>query len=129
SIIAFTPFLRDKLAASAALHLGSAYLNGDDTNAGSGNINLDDANPADTKHYLAWDGIRHYWLVTDTGQGKDMAAALDIKEINVARGKLNGTDDDLDAAVGNINWGTNAADLRLVTDWDTFMALLDSVLN
>ena len=126
SIIAFTPFLRERLNMSAALHLGSAYLNGDDTNAGSGNINLDDANPADTKHYLAWDGIRHYWLVTATGQGKDMAAALDIKEINVARGKLNGTDDDLDAAVGNINWGTRAADLRLVTDWDTFMALLDS---
>ena len=126
SIIAFTPFLRDKLAASAALHLGSAYLNGDDTNAGSGNINLDDADPADTKHYLAWNGIRHYWLVTTTGQGKDMAAALDIKEINVARGKLNGTDDDLDAAVGNINWGTTASDLRLVMDWDTFMVLLDS---
>ena len=126
SIIAFTPFLRERLNISAGLHLGSAYLNGDDTNAGSGNINLDDANPADTKHYLAWNGIRHYWLVTATGQGKDMAALLDIKEINVARGKLNGTDDDIDAAVGNINWGTRAADLRLVCDWDTFMALLDA---
>lgn len=126
SIIAYTPFLRERLNISAALHLGSAYLNGDTTDAGTGNINLDDANPADTKHYLAWDGIRHYWIVTTAAQGKSMAAALDLKEINVARGKLNGTDDDIDAAVGNINWGSAAADLRLVCDWDTYMMLLDS---
>ena len=125
SIIAFTPFLREKLNQSAAAHLGSAYLNGDTTNAGTGNINLDDADPADTKHYLAWDGIRHYWLVDATGQGKNMAAALNLAEINVARGKLNGTDDDVDAAVGNINWGTDAAVLRGVADWDTYMAMLD----
>ena len=125
SIIAFTPFLREALNMSAALHLGSAYYNGDTTNAGTGNINLDDADPADTKHYLAWDGIRHYWLVDATGQGKNMAAALDFKELNVARGKLNGTDDDIDAAVGNINWGTNADQLLVVADWDTYMAMLD----
>ena len=126
SIIAFTPFLRERLNMSAALHLGSAYYNGDTTNAGTGNINLDDADPADTKHYLAWDGIRHYWLVDATGQGKSMAAALDPKEINVARGKLNGADDDVDNAVKNINWGKNARDLRIICDWDTYMALLDA---
>ena len=125
SIIAFTPFLREKLNTSAAMHLGSAYYNGDTTNAGTGNINLDDADPADTKHYLAWDGIRHYWLVDATSQGKNMAAALDPHEIDVARGKLNGADDDVDNAVKNINWGTNPRDLRMVADWDTYMALLD----
>lgn len=126
SVIAFVPFLRDMLAMSAAVHLGSAYYNGDTTNAGAGNINLDDADPADTKHYLAWDGIRHDWLVTTTGQGKNMAAALDAKEINVARGKLNGGDDDVDNAITNINWGLNPRNLRLVCDWDTYMALLDA---
>lgn len=126
SVIAFVPFLRDMLAMSAAAHLGSAYLNGDTTDAGTGNINLDDANPADTKHYLAWDGIRHDWLVTTPGQGKNMAAALDPKEINVARGKLNGGDDDVDNAITNINWGLNPRNLRLVCDWDTYMALLDA---
>ena len=125
SIIAFTPFLREKLNMSAAMHLGSAYLNGDETNAGTGNINLDDANPADTKHYLAWDGIRHYWLVDATGQGKNMAASLDPHELDVARGKLNGGDDDVDNLIKNINWGLNARDLRMVCDWDTYMALLD----
>ena len=126
SIIAFTPFLREMLSQSAAVHLGSAFYNGDTTDAGTGNINLDDANPADTKHYLAWDGIRHYVLVDATGQGKSMAAALDLKEINVARGKLNGGDDDVDNAVTNINWGMVARNLRIVADWDTYMALLDS---
>lgn len=126
SVIAFVPFLRDMLAMSAAVHLGSAYLNGDTTNAGAGNINLDDADPADTKHYLAWDGIRHDWLVTTTAKGKNMAAALDPKEINVARGKLNGGDDDVDNAITNINWGLNPRNLRMVCDWDTYMALLDA---
>ena len=126
SVIAFVPFLRDMLAQSAAVHLGSAYLNGDTTDAGTGNINLDDANPADTKHYLAWDGIRHDWLVTTTAQGKNMAAALDPKELVVARGKLNGGDDDVDNAITNINWGLNPRSLRIVCDWDTYMALLDA---
>ena len=125
SIIAFTPFLREMLAQSAALHLGSAYYNGDTTNAGTGNINLDDADPADTKHYLAWDGIRHDWLVTTTSQGKNMAAALNPLEINIARGKLNGGDDDVDNALTNINWGQNPRDLRLVADWDTYIQMLD----
>ncbi len=126
SLIAWVPFLREQLELSTAAHLGSAYLNGDTTNSGSGNINLDDADPADTKHYLAWDGIRHYWLVTTTGQGKNMAAALTLSEINVMRGKMNGTDDDLDSAVGNINWGANPRDLMLVTDWDSHLSLLDT---
>jgi hypothetical protein len=125
SIIAFVPFLRERLNMSASLHLGSAYYNGDETNAGTGNINLDDANPADTKHYLAWDGIRHYWLVDATGQGKSMAAVIDPLEITRARGKLNAGDDDVDNLIKNINWGKNAAELLLVMDWDTYMNMLE----
>lgn len=126
SIIAYTPFLREKLNQAAALYLGSTMYNGDTTNAGTGNINLDDADPSDTKHYLAYDGIRHYWLVTDTGQGKDMGnVALDPSEIVKGRGKLNGGDDDIDALIKNVNWGMNARDLVLVMDWDTYMGMLE----
>ena len=125
SIVAFTPFLREMLNISVAAHLGSAYYNGDDTNAATGNINTDDADPADTKHFLAWDGIRHDWLVTTTANGKDMAAVLDPKEILRARGKLNQADDDVDNAVTTINWGTKAQDLRLICTWDDYMNLLD----
>ena len=125
SIIAWTPFLRDALNASASLYLGSSYLNGDETNAGTGNINTDDADPADTKHYLAYDGIRHYWLVDATGQGKSMAGTLDPIELTRARGKLNGGDDDIDNLIKNINWGKNPRDLLSVMDWDTYMSMLD----
>lgn len=125
SIIRYADFLREQLNRAAMHGLASSIYNGDNTNAGTGNINLDDADPADTKHYLAYDGIRHYWLVTATGQGKDMAGALDPKEIDRARGKLNGTTDDVDADFNNINWGANAADLAVVCDFDTYMNLLD----
>ena len=125
SIIAYTPFLREKLNMSAALYLGSLYLNGDVETGGTGNINKDDGAPGSEKHYLAWDGIRNYWLVTDTGQGKDQSAVLDPREINIARGKLNAGDDDIDALLKNINWGQQSRDLRLIMDWDTYMSMLD----
>ena len=125
SIIQYADFLREQLNRSAAHGLASSIYNGDTTNAGTGNINLDDADPADTKHYLAYDGIRHYWLVDATGQGFDMAGAINLTQIDRARGRLNGTTDDVDADFNNINWGANAADLAIACDFDTYMALLD----
>lgn len=125
SIIRYADFLREQLNRAAAHGLASSLYNGHTTNAATGNINLDDADPADTKHYLAYNGIRAYWLVTATGQGKDMSGALDPKEIDRARGKLNGTTDDVDADFNNINWGANASDLVVVCDFDTYMNLLD----
>lgn len=125
SIVAFVPFLREMLAVSAAQHLGSAYYNGDTTNAGTGNINSDDADPADTKHYLAWDGIRHDWLVTTTANGINQAGAFAAANVNVARGRLSGVDDDIDAALKTINWGANPRELRLIADWSTYLAMLD----
>ena len=75
SLIPFVPYLRMQVVKSLAHYSDSLILNGDDTNAGTGNINLDDADPADTKHYLAWDGIRHAALVDNTDNGVDHAAA------------------------------------------------------
>jgi hypothetical protein len=72
SIIPFVPFLRRQAALSLAHYLDSLVLNGDTTNAGTGNINLDDANPDDTKHYLAYDGIRHAALIDNTANAVDM---------------------------------------------------------
>ncbi|MBM3940442.1 MAG: phage major capsid protein [SAR202 cluster bacterium] len=123
SIIQFTPFIREKLQQSLAYFLPSAMYNGDTTNAATGNINLDDADPADTKHYLAFDGIRHYWLVDATGQGKDMAGAIDLTEILRARGKLMVMGDDVDDDTNNANWGAAVDDLMLVTDWTTYLSL------
>ena len=75
SIIAYVPFLRRQAATSLAHYTDSLYLNGDTTNAATGNINLDDADPADTKHYLAFDGIRHAALVDNTGNASDVGGA------------------------------------------------------
>jgi hypothetical protein len=66
SIIPFIPYLRRQTVLSLAHYSDSLVLNGDTTNAGTGNINLDDADPADTKHYLAFDGIRHIAITDNT---------------------------------------------------------------
>jgi HK97 family phage major capsid protein len=76
SLIPFVPFLRGQQVRSLAHYTDSVILNGDTTNAGTGNINLDDADPADTKHYLALDGIRHAALVDATGQGTSAGATI-----------------------------------------------------
>jgi len=68
ALIPYIPFLRAQATRSLAHYSDSLILNGDTTNAGTGNINLDDADPADTKHYLALDGLRHGAIVDATGQ-------------------------------------------------------------
>lgn len=75
SILPFIPFLRRQSVLSIGHYSDSVALNGDTTNAGTGNINLDDADPADTKHYLALDGIRHAWIVDNTANGVNHAGA------------------------------------------------------
>lgn len=78
SIVPFVPFLRQQLALSLAHYTDSAILNGDTTNAATGNINLDDADPADTKHYLAFDGLRHAGLVDNTANKTDAAGPVTL---------------------------------------------------
>jgi HK97 family phage major capsid protein len=67
SVVPFVPLLRRACAIAAADTADSIILNGDTTNAGTGNINLDDANPADTLHYLAADGARMAAITDNTG--------------------------------------------------------------
>lgn len=126
SIIPFLPFLRRQAGLSIAHYSDSLVLNGDTTNAGTGNINLDDADPADTKHYLAFDGIRHAALVDNTGNGIDVAGAISLAQLNNLRGKM------IDAT-RLVDWGhpTSPDDLVYVSDPETAdkIALLDEVLT
>lgn len=85
SIIPFVPFLRRQAAYSIAHYADSLALNGDNTNAATGNINLDDADPADTKHYLAFDGIRHAALIDNTANRVDVAGAITLTQLNGLR--------------------------------------------
>lgn len=123
SIINNVDFLRMQLAESAALHLGSAMYNGDTTNAGTGNINSDDADPADTRHYLAFDGLRHIWLVDATGQGINLAGAISSADIIAQmRALLVGSINSVNA-LDNLAWD-NPEDLALVVDRKTYLKLL-----
>lgn len=126
SIIAFVPFLRRQAQLGLEHYSDSAVLNGDLTNAPTGNINLDDADPADTKHYLAFDGIRHAGLIDNTANSKDVAGAITLNAIRDSRGRM------LDSA-RFVDWGhpTIPADLVYVADPETAdrVALLDEVIK
>jgi hypothetical protein len=81
AILPFVPYLRRQAQLSLAHYSDSLVLNGDTTNAGTGNINLDDADPADTKHYLAYNGIRHASLVDNTANAQDASGAATYAEV------------------------------------------------
>lgn len=126
SLIPYVPFLRAQAARSLAHHMDSLVLNGDTTNAATGNINLDDADPADTKHYLAWDGIRHAGLVDNTANSKDVAGAITLATFKTQKGRmLSGT--------YKHDWGhpSDPSDLVHVADPETCdaIAFLDEVLT
>jgi HK97 family phage major capsid protein len=93
SIIPMMPNLRSELVRSGAEEIDDFILNADATNAGTGNINLDDADPADTKTYLSagQDGLRHYWIVDVTdgsiNAGGDALTDTDILNALAQGGK------------------------------------------
>jgi HK97 family phage major capsid protein len=124
SIIPFIPFLRRQAELALAFYGDSLVLNGDDTNAATGNINLDDADPADTKHYLAFDGIRHAGLVDNTNNSKNLGAPVSITMFRDAKGRL------VDTTYKH-DWGhpNNQDDLVFVSDVETAdaIALLDEI--
>lgn len=126
SIIPFVPFLRRQAALSVAHYADSLVLNGDTTNAATGNINLDDADPANTKHYLALDGIRHAALVDNTANGVSLAGAPTWAALIGLRGKM------LDST-RLVDWGhpTDPTDLVYVSDPETADAIaqIDEVVT
>lgn len=93
AIVALMPAIRNRIAISGAEVIDAFALNADATNAATGNINLDDADPADTVYYLSagQDGVRHLWLVDNTGQtinaGGDALADADITDALAKMGK------------------------------------------
>ena len=126
SIIPFVPFLRRQAGLALAHYSDALMLNGDTTNNPTGNINLDDADPADTKYYLAFDGIRHAALVDNTANAVDAAGGVSLALLNSLRGKL------LDTA-RLVDWGhpSDANDLVYVCDPETAdrIAMLDEVIT
>lgn len=120
SIIPFVPFLRRQAQMALSHYSDSLVLNGDTTNAGTGNINLDDADPADTKHYLAFDGIRHVGLVDVTANSKDLAGALTARAFLDALERMHDT-------TRMVHWGMPARpeDVVHALDSATYITALD----
>lgn len=126
SIIPYVPFLRAEAARSLAHYSDSTVLNGDATNAATGNINLDDADPADTKHYLAFDGIRHVGLVDNTNNQSDVGGAISLNSFKGQKGRMVDT-----TYLHDWSHPTNADDLVYVADPETNDAIsfLDEVIT
>jgi len=126
AILPFIPFLRRQAALSVAHYSDSLVLNGDTTTAGTGNINSDDAAPASTKHYLAFNGIRKAAIIDNTGNAVDAAGGVTLGLLNQLRGKMI----DLSRLV---DWGhpTDAGDLVYLADPETAdrIAMIDEVLT
>ena len=93
AIVAMAPAIRQRLAQSGAEIIDDFALNADATNAATGNINLDDADPDNDSYYLSdgQDGIRHQWIVDNaamtTNAGGDALADADITGAMADMGK------------------------------------------
>ena len=127
SIIPWVPFLRRQAQLSIAHYSDSLVLNGDTTNSSTGNINLDDADPADTKHYLDLDGMRHSAIVDNTNNFMDLGgSAITFNDLRDVRAKM------VDSA-RLMDWAhpTNPDDLVYIADPETAdrIATLDEVIK
>lgn len=105
-IVAVMPTLRQELVRSGVEQMDAFVLNADSTASATGNINLDDATPATDAYYLSngQDGIRHYYLVDQTGQSTDASAALTDAIWIAAHGRMGkyGVDPSQVVAITNI---------------------------
>ena len=125
SIIPWIPFLQEEAAFGIAHYMDSTVLNGDTTNGGA-QINSS-SDPADTKAYLAWDGLRHACLVDQTGNAKDLSgAAITFKALIAARTRM------IDRTY-LFDWGhpVDQGDLALITSPEVAdnIALMDEVIT
>jgi len=110
AVIAMMPIVRARFVQSGAEAMDAFMLNADATNAATGNINLDDADPADTSYYLTdgQDGIRHQWLVDNTAMG-----------VNAGGDAL--TDADITGALAKMSkYGVDPNRLAIITDVQTY---------
>jgi hypothetical protein len=78
SVVAVMPSLRAQIARDGAEQIDRFVMNADATNAATGNINLDDADPDDDSYYLTagQDGLRHQIIVDNTAQATDINTTL-----------------------------------------------------
>lgn len=114
SLIPIIPMFREQAVRTMADSVDYMLLNGDTTDAGTGNINSDDADPANTSRFLAFDGLRHLPLVTTTAQAVDASGGSPtVSLLRSVRAAMPG------------RYGLRAGDLTWIVDGATYMALLN----
>ena len=113
AIVPVLALYREQAVRAIADSMDYLLLNGDTTTTATGNINKDNAAPAATDRYLAFDGLRKLGLVTNTANRVDAAnAAPTLALLRSARFKL-----DPRASV-------RPADLAWIVDAGTYAKLL-----
>ena len=127
SIVPYLPFLSGQATKSVAYYQDSLVVNGDTTSGATGNVNLDDATPAATKHYLAFDGMRHVGIVDNTNNGTDASGAVTYADFgDNLRIKMHD-------ATNKVDWGypNSPGDLVFLSDRATAnkVGLLDEVIT
>lgn len=118
AVVALMPAFRAEAARAGAEYMDAFALNADATDAATGNINLDDADPAPDSYFLSngQDGIRHQFLVDNPGQAINVNGAIDDAKLAAILAKLD-------------KYGLDIANCRIVPDVQTYLAMLslDSV--
>lgn len=113
SIVPVLNIYREQAVRAIADSIDFVLLNGDTTNAATGNINSDAADPADTERYLAMDGLRKLPLVTATANAIDMAnAAPTLAKLREARFAM------------PTKYSARPTDLAWIVDGNTYAQLL-----
>lgn len=117
-VIATLPTLRTEIARSGAEQMDNFLLNADNTDATTGNINMDDANPPDDSYFLGLgqDGLRHLALVDNTAQKSDMAGVLTDAGMRVFLALLG-------------KYGADVSRLLLVVDAQTYVGSMLGLAN
>jgi HK97 family phage major capsid protein len=110
SIVPVIPNLRFDLVRRGGQTIDDLVVNGDTNTAASGNVANDDGAPAAGSYFLAFNGLRKFWNVTNSAQETNMAAAPTTALLNNIR-KLLG------------RYGARPSDLILLTGPATYYAL------
>lgn len=126
AIVAMAPEVRARLAQSGAEIIDDFALNADSTDSDTGNINSDDANPANNSYYLSagQDGIRHLLLVDNSNQevnaGGDALADADWTGALANMGKYAVTPEQVVAVVDSSTYLNGLLKLSNVSTVDKF---------
>lgn len=127
SIVNFVPTLREQVFESYRKYLASAYLNGDTST--TSNISLVNSTPAATKHYLAFDGMRHAALVENANQSRAAGGApVTLALIDHLRDLLASVDTGggIDTLT-DVDWGAEPNDLLIICDRRTYQLMAATI--